>query len=661
PPAYPPCTTPLDDLRRISIMEMRLETHHRGCYLLLKVTKIEPFSRQFGLKLVAADEAGETVVVQLCQEDEHNAINVASLFVVKEPYLSAQSSDQPVIRVDHLSDNVILDNVSPTFREISESKDLAPGGTAQSCRLKGNESFKEGRFLKAIKYYNEAITHPATKDEINIILQNRALAFLKTKQFDAALIDTGFPDFGSTPSEKAMFRATVALYSLGRFNECQKVALALCKKFPGNIEAQDILKRVRNRCLEQETGTYEFKKMREEANEAVKNEIPPYMDYATYVDLVEVRQTPNKGRGLFTKNAVKAGDLIFVEKAFAYAVVVKDSHEIFQPSIPAAVNIEKDRKFTLNEVELMRIIAQKLHRNPSFIPGFTTLYHAEYEGPGTSEVDSSPVVDKYLIEEIVVFNSFESSYGSGLLDLQNTSARPGVSNGIWLQASYINHSCFSNVQRAFIGDMMIVRATQDIGKGEEILFWYNDPFNTDLQVRRKEFKKLWGFTCDCCICQTTDPSTVALRKDLTKKLLETSLDINTNEENITRRLNSTYTEPASNVPRIEVAYAQFMLVLAYSFRKMPRKVIQVTGQILKALGFTITGTDDATKPFKILKWGLVPDALVLTLIRAHKAFEDLGLPGNAKQAKAYAKLVSKMVFGHDDTFESFYQRKPLPG
>lgn len=47
--------------------------------------------------------------------------------------------------------------------------------------------------------------------------------------------------------------------------------------------------------------------------------------------------------------------------------------------------------------------------------------------------------------------------------------------GVWPLASYINHSCYSNVRRSFIGDMMIVRATQDLIANTELVFWYTLP------------------------------------------------------------------------------------------------------------------------------------------------------------------------------------------
>ncbi|TLS27253.1 hypothetical protein PpBr36_04920 [Pyricularia pennisetigena] len=70
------------------------------------------------------------------------------------------------------------------------------------------------------------------------------------------------------------------------------------------------------------------------------------------------------------------------------------------------------------------------------------------------------------------------------------------STGIWLRASYANHSCIPNATRAFVGDMMIVRATRDIPAGGEILMGYaglDKPF----AERQKKLKASYGFECDC--------------------------------------------------------------------------------------------------------------------------------------------------------------------
>jgi hypothetical protein len=92
-----------------------------------------------------------------------------------------------------------------------------------------------------------------------VIKRNRSLAYLRTKYFDAALSDTGFPDFGKEASDKALFRAAEALYQLTRYEDCCKVLEQLCELFSINEEATAALARARRRCDESSTGQYDFK------------------------------------------------------------------------------------------------------------------------------------------------------------------------------------------------------------------------------------------------------------------------------------------------------------------------------------------------------------------------------------------------------------------
>jgi hypothetical protein len=61
--------------------------------------------------------------------------------------------------------------------------------------------------------------------------------------------------------------------------------------------------------------------------------------------------------------------------------------------------------------------------------------------------------------------------------------------GIWINASYINHSCLGNVRRSFIGDMMIVRAAKDMAACTELMFPYKTPEGIyDSSKVRQKFK-----------------------------------------------------------------------------------------------------------------------------------------------------------------------------
>lgn len=224
-------------------------------------------------------------------------------------------------------------------------------------------------------------------NEIEIIKRNRSLAFLKTKQFDAALSDTGFPNFGSNPIEKALFRAAEALYFLGRFSECCEVLVLLRTNFPNNKQALMVLDRARNRYNEQSTGHYDFKLLQAE----VKKLRPPHLDHATYIGPVEIRKTEGKGRGLFVTNTVKAGDLLLCEKAFSHAYATESDEGTSKVTL--LVNPETNKAFTGGQADLIKTIMQKLYHNPSVAPAFTTLHHGTYEAVSTSAVDGKPVVD----------------------------------------------------------------------------------------------------------------------------------------------------------------------------------------------------------------------------------------------------------------------------
>lgn len=77
---------------------------------------------------------------------------------------------------------------------------------------------------------------------------------------------------------------------------------------------------------------------------------------------------------------------------------------------------------------------------------------------------------------------------------------PKSSFGIWHRASYMNHSCLPNAYRAFIGDMMIVRATRQIPDGGEILVQYVDP--TLPYADRQKALAAWNIArCDCPLCE----------------------------------------------------------------------------------------------------------------------------------------------------------------
>lgn len=166
----------------------------------------------------------------------------------------------------------------------------------------------------------------------------------------------------------------------------------LCSKFPRNAQASQLLGRTQSRCLEQTTGKYNFKQLQEEA----KKLRPPHLDVATYIGPVEIRQTESKGRGLFVTKAVKAGDLLLCEKAFSHAHInegASGEDDKGSSKISLSINPGTGQLFMGTQTDLIKIIVQKLYRNPSLAPAFTALHHGGYEKASTSMIDGEPIVD----------------------------------------------------------------------------------------------------------------------------------------------------------------------------------------------------------------------------------------------------------------------------
>jgi hypothetical protein len=247
--------------------------------------------------------------------------------------------------------------------------------------------------------------------------------------------------------------------------------------------------------------------------------------------------------------------------------------------------------------------------------------------------------------------------------LASKSEKPTLyhSCGIWTQASYINHSCTSNARRAFIGDMMIVRTTQDLEPGTEITFWYNAPDGTI----DKKLQENWEFVCDCAICQDakeTKAAVVAERQKLSgrmQRLCDSSTlhGIQTDKvERLLKALNKTYARPADEVPRLLLWDPQLLLARVYITQNNMGKCLEAVGKVLTVLGFVIVGADSSSTSFRVVKWGLMKDHLVEAFLHARTAFEAIGAWEDSRRAEGYAKVAYSIVVGEDTSFESTHGR-----
>ncbi|KAJ5692599.1 TPR domain protein [Penicillium macrosclerotiorum] len=501
--------------------------------------------------------------------------------------------------------------------------------------------------------YSQALDSSPAKKEEQTIKLNRSLAHIQLGLFDAALEDLGDIPKAHKLYEKALYRKALALYSLSRYQETWNVLALCCNEYSNNEAAKALLIRTIARVKELTSGKYAFAKMQLQVSKSLRAP----SDHATHVGAIAMRSTKCWGRGLFTTKEIKVGDLLFCERAFEYLCLHADEIKKTRPPTNSAI-ISAER-------ELSSRIFQKVSQNPSLTPSIINL-HPGIESP-TRVVDriNHSTMDRSLAQRITFLNCFGSP-----LSAQNCHKNqiPGhflcwelESCGLWPTASLLNHSCYPNAWRSFIGDMMILRAIRDIPRHTELTVFYVQPVD-DCRTKDRDFQH-WGFACSCIICQDIRDTKKTTIKE--RKLLKDSLwwYLNTSRvpdgERVKReigKLERTYLKPSSKVPRLSIWRFHLALTEIYVLQAKPIKVISSALSCLESLGYVILGGRLPLvpgTPIIVKEWGLLYDNLVRCWMVLSYAYNAVA-PDLELQARKYAKLTYKICVGEDETFEETY-------
>jgi len=229
-------------------------------------------------------------------------------------------------------------------------------------------------------------------------------------------------------------------------------------------------------------------------------------------------------------------------------------------------------------------------------------------------------------------------------------------------ASYINHCCYSNCRRAFLGDMMMVRATKDLPADTEITFWYHSPGFQGYDERQKKFRH-WDFQCDCIMCQddkATKESVWARRKNLrdaAQKYLNSDRPTDAARiETVIGALAASHPRPASEVPRLSVWDTQLALAKMYLGHQQPAKAIDFGLRALESLGYIIDGgrlPRTPGTPLIVKRWGLMQDTLIECWLLLSMAY-SLVAPDLEGSATEHARISYKICIGEDDSFDETY-------
>ena len=276
--------------------------------------------------------------------------------------------------------------------------------------------------------------------------------------------------------------------------------------------------------------------------------------------------------------------------------------------------------------------------------------------------------DRFLIDRILSLNVFESSRASilarfgrvGIPDAKREKREHAC--GLYVNASYVNHSCYSNARRSFIGDVLILRATRNIPAGQEISFWYAPPKADHSFDKAQEKLQNWGFECSCEIC-SYDRETSHKKKNKRAALLE-EWDVAAkhvvgerglaNMERLLAAIEQTYTVPAAMAPRLALWDPYLALTRVYVSNEGPERTITTAWKVLAALGFVVKRDSSSIfSAFEVEQWGLMADPLIETWVHLWLSYGLLRprQPMLGARAEQYAKITYRICVGEEESFE----------
>lgn len=380
PSPYPPCIRAANDLDPIVISQMEPETHHRRRRIAVRVAGSTTRIGLDTLITTIQDEEGTPTFLQLLHQPRETAVPAQQIlrtggcYLIKEPFRTLSADGvYDSLRVDHPSDILML----PDGHELLPAKwtnDNAVVGKSRESRMDGNKAVGEERWAEAESLYTTAARTAETAEETQLAYLNRSLTNMRLGRPATALADVRR---SQREDERALLREASALYDLAKYGECLDKLQTLRPSPSGKRSALQLIDRAHARMQERHSGQYDFRSMYDQTEDT-----PPLVDCATYTGAVEIRDSPGKGRGMFTTRKVLAGELLIYEKAFGYACLGVD-----YPGSEDLTELEASTKYLHTQ------IVQKLLHNTEAARSFGDLDHGDYDAVSVYEVDGRPVVD----------------------------------------------------------------------------------------------------------------------------------------------------------------------------------------------------------------------------------------------------------------------------
>lgn len=364
--------------------------------------------------------------------------------------------------------------------------------TTDSLKRKGNEFFVKKQYSSALKCYTEGLE--LSPNDIDV-LSNRCQTYIFLRRFILAQKDADAVLVINPSHSKAIYRKTKALCGQHKYAEAQAfLSEAIKRKGLDNIaDLKNLMKDVETLNQQSETGNYDLKIIQTRSNQGGISEF--YNDdLAQFIGPVKVVECSGKGKGLVATEYVKSGQVVVACKAFHLLTENYDTRRMYlKDAAKFATDHDPVSKKFSNRTDGAKIfiqsIIERLREEPEMLQEIYKLYAGgQYEssrersGKDQSTGEGEILFDETRIARICDYNFF------CINDM----------TGIWLQPSYINHSCVEpNCFWINAGDLMLVRCCKNVAKGEELVMGY---VGMEKFHRREESLSQYAFNCQCRLC-----------------------------------------------------------------------------------------------------------------------------------------------------------------
>eukprot|EP00117_Sycon_ciliatum_P011606 scpid44857/ scgid13017/ Protein STIP1 homolog len=548
-----PATFQLETLRRthrrLGIAQLGVHKVHRGCYVIMRVCSVQ-------MKLTALfanlqDPQGDTIRFGIYNYvsplafyggDASWTLRPGTNLIVLEPFVKVGQDAVVFIRCDNPSHVIWLDELPqdqasgilstvdwrvPIPRPSFWLSAFAPLGEPEECKAIGNEHFKLCDYSEAAKWYSKAIHQlhserdtkpppvPASSRKLLLtLLSNRSETWLKMFHYRLALRDANRALELDTEHIKSIYRKARAQLALSMVMVAQATVDHGLRLDPRNITMKDLDRDTSRRLHALDsaeeidiTGMLETVRKHNHAEVALL--------WPDYKGAIDIRDTcTDRGRAVFAGQEISAGQILLVEKALQIVFPGE-----LQSTAELGAGIKTDDLKTAEffaragKSQLTWRLVDACCSSRRVHAAVETLYEGcqltgwrtKESASHATELDKLPVGERRApqVVDIGHIEAVATNYSHNLQNISVAKTKAMAEHtysdtalGLWYHLGFMNHSCTPNCTVTLIGDMVLVSATQRIGKGEELTISYAPLTDMERDVKLKRY----GITCSCTLC-----------------------------------------------------------------------------------------------------------------------------------------------------------------